>query len=68
MRKKKLITILVIVLIVLAVWGLIGGSQVQKLGNTCDLGIGDGHSFCWTWHQNVLGQFQEGVNDFLNNP
>ncbi len=68
MEKKKLITILVAVLIILLVWGLIGGSQAQKIGKTCDFGIGDGHTFCWTWHTNVVGQFQEDINDFLNNP
>ncbi|HJX50626.1 MAG TPA: hypothetical protein VJ438_04135 [Candidatus Nanoarchaeia archaeon] len=68
MEKKKLITILVAILIILLVWGLIGGSQAQEIGNTCDIGVGDGHTFCWTWHTNVVGQIQENINDFLNNP
>lgn len=56
---KKLITLLVIVLVVGLIWGFIGGSKAKDIGTTCDSGIGDGNTICWSWHQNVLGDVQD---------
>lgn len=65
-NKKWIITLMIILLIVLLVWGLIGGNQAQEIGKTCDIGIGDGHTFCWTWHTNAIGQIQEGINELFD--
>ena len=65
--NKILLGAIIIIAIILA-WGLIGGGQAQSIGKTCDIGIGDGHTLCWTWHTNTIGQIQENINDFLNNP
>lgn len=63
----KILGIIGIVLVVLLVWGLIGSSQVSKIGNTCDIGINDqGSIFCWKWHKNVVGDFQDNVNNFID--
>lgn len=56
-----------IVIFVLLVWGLIGSYQVSEVRNTCDIGInGEGNLFCWTWHQNIPGDIQEGFEDMVN--
>lgn len=60
----KSIHVIVIVVIFILVWGLIGSSQVSEIGNTCDIGINNqGSIFCWKWHQNVIGDLQERLND-----
>jgi len=67
MGKNKIILVIGIILLVLLVWGLIGSSQASKIENTCDLGINSqGSVFCWKWHQNVMGDFQEGMEDLFN--
>jgi len=59
---KGLFIAIGVILIVLFVWGLIGSSEVSKIGNTCDLGINQyGNLFCWKWHQNIIG-------DLINYP
>ena len=59
------IAFFIVLIIVLIIWGLIGGSQAQSVGVTCDMGIGDGHQFCWIWHTNAVGQVQEGIKNFF---
>jgi len=73
MAKKKnsntgFIVVLIFLLVIIAVlvWGLIGANQAEKIGVTCDFGLGD-NTLCWTWHQNVVGDIQEGINDFKKN-
>ena len=57
---------IVIVLIILLVWGLVGSSEATKIGITCDIGIGnDGSAFCWKWHQNVIGDIGNAINQAL---
>ena len=57
-----------IIMIILISWGIIGSSQVAKMGNTCDLGINDkGSAFCWKWHQNVAGEIKEKFEDLGDN-
>nr|MBA4404876.1 hypothetical protein [Nanoarchaeum sp.] len=61
MRNIKII--IGVVLLVLLVWGLIGSSEAAEIGINCDFGIGDdGSVFCWKWHQNVIGD----ISDILN--
>lgn len=59
--KNRGLIILVLIILALLVWGFIGGQQAQKIGVSCDWGLGD--TFCWKWHTNALGQVQE----FLDN-
>ena len=47
--------------LIILVWGFIGGVRAQDAGITCDMGLGK--TFCWTWHENIVGQAQE----FLEN-
>ena len=62
---KFLIVIGVIILLFIS-WGLIGSSQVSKIGNTCDIGINSqGSVFCWKWHRNVLGDAQDNLDNFF---
>ena len=61
MKISKAGWIIIAVVVVIVVWGLIGGNIAQDVGISCDMGIGD--TFCWTWHTNVVGQIQEGLND-----
>jgi hypothetical protein len=56
---------LIIILIILGIWGWIGGVVAQDVGVTCDIGIGG--TFCWKWHKNTVGQIVEGINDLFGN-
>lgn len=50
-----------IVLAIVLIQGLVGGSAAQDIGVTCDMGVGD--AFCWKWHTNAIGQ----VGEFFEN-
>ena len=67
---KKSTTIMVIVgsiILVLLVWGLIGSSQAEKIGTSCDVGVGeDGSVFCWKWHQNIIGDIGDTINQIFD--
>jgi hypothetical protein len=63
---KKVIVLIVVALIVLVVWGLIGSSEAAKIGTSCDIGIGtDGSVLCWKWHQNILGNVGDTLNQIF---
>ncbi|MFW5902923.1 MAG: hypothetical protein ACOCTT_03475 [archaeon] len=53
--------IIVLLLVIGLIWGLIGASEAQDVGVTCDMGIGD--SLCFKWHKNTAGQVGEAVED-----
>jgi len=69
MKQTNIIFIVIgILLVVLLVWGLIGSSQAAEVGITCDFGLGnDGSVFCWKWHQNILGEIGETIDQVFNN-
>ena len=58
---KNLLWALVLLILVLLIWGFIGGSQVKDIGVDCDFGISDGETLCWKWHKNAVGEIQEGL-------
>lgn len=62
----KLLTILIVLLAAVLVWGLIGGAQADDLTNECDVGFGDGHTFCWAWSKNALGELEDGLKTVGN--
>ena len=65
--KKLNIIVGVIILVVLLVWGLMGSSEVAKIGTTCDFGINsEGSVLCWKWHRNVAGDIQDKFNEILD--
>jgi len=66
--KKNLIMILIgILLLSFFIFGLIGSSISAKIGVTCDFGLGeDGSVFCWKWHKNIVGEFEETINNILD--
>lgn len=67
MKRSSIIVGVIIILVVLLVWGLIGSSEVAKIGINCDIGIGnDGSALCWKWHQNILGDIGDVINQVLN--
>jgi hypothetical protein len=56
-----------IIILILLTWGLIGSSQVSEIGNTCDFGINnEGSIFCWKWHQNIVGDIKEEIEEIFN--
>jgi len=60
--KERIATFIIIILIIIfLVWGFIGGQEAQKIGVTCDMGMGD--ALCWKWHTNVIGQAEEAIKD-----
>ncbi len=61
--KSNMGAFLIILLIIVLIWGFIGGQQAQQIGITCDIGIGD--SLCWKWHKNVIGQAQDFISNVL---
>jgi len=61
---KIVLLCFILLIIILVVWGLIGGSVARDIGTTCDMGIGD--SLCWTWHKNLVGQIAEEINEYIN--
>jgi len=63
MNKKASsgLKILLVILLIVLVWGYIGGLQAQAAGVTCDVGAGD--LFCWKWHTNTVG----ATGEFLKN-
>lgn len=63
MNKQILILVLVVVGI-FVVWGVLGGMEAQKIGVTCDMGLGD--IFCWNWHTNAIGQTGEFLKNIVN--
>jgi hypothetical protein len=62
-RGNKIIMVLVILILIFAVWGYVGGQEAKKVGVTCDIGVGA--AFCWKWHTNAIGQIQEGIDNAL---
>jgi hypothetical protein len=65
---KWIIIFIAVLIAIIVIWGLIGGNQAKSVGKTCDMGIGNGDTFCWTWHTNAVGQLQEGLNNLFGNP
>ncbi len=56
-----------IIFSILLIWGLIGSSMVAEIGNTCDIGIDEnGNMFCWKWHQNIIGDIGDKINEIFN--
>jgi hypothetical protein len=75
MERKRItiiITIIVILLLGILIWGLIGSSKSAKIGTTCDFGIGEeiggepGSALCWKWHRNELGQLGDNLADLID--
>jgi choline-glycine betaine transporter len=54
---KTIIIISAVIILAVLVWGIIGAQQAKEVGVTCDMGIGE--ALCWTWHTNIVGEFQE---------
>ena len=66
MKKNTILTIGIILLVILT-WGLIGSSEASDIGTTCDFGVGnDGSVFCWKWHQNLIGDIGDEINEAFN--
>jgi hypothetical protein len=64
--STKIILVIAVILVGILIWGLIGSSQSADIGITCDFGIGeDGSVFCWDWHKNLVGQFGDALQDFI---
>ena len=63
---KTLLIILGLLVVVFLVWGFIGGTQAKDIGITCNSGIGNGETLCWSWHKNVVGQIQDGLTTIGN--
>lgn len=66
MNKKIKLTIIIIisVIVIAAIWGVIGANTANSIGVTCDIGIGD--SVCWKWHTNTVGQVGEFFKNLAN--
>lgn len=66
-NSNNALVAIVLIIIAVLVWGLIGSSEAEKIGTTCDLGMGDdGSTFCWKWHRNEIGQLSDNLQDFFN--
>ncbi len=68
MKNSMIIMGVTVILVIFLFWGLIGSSKAAEAGIDCDVGIGDdGSVFCWKWHQNILGDIGEAIDDAWNN-
>ncbi|MDO8517308.1 MAG: hypothetical protein Q7S33_04230 [Nanoarchaeota archaeon] len=66
MKKFTILIWVGIILLVLLIWGLVGSSQAAEIGTNCDIGIdSDGSALCWTWHQNIIGDIGDSINQVL---
>ncbi len=65
-ETAKWALIILAILLLVGMWGYVGAQEAQKVGVTCDMGAGSNENFCWKWHTNKIGQFNEGVNDYFN--
>ncbi len=66
MEKKKikeLIIVITVLIIIILVWGIIGGIQSNSIEVTCDIGFEN--TLCWKWHTNAIGQIAEGLRDLF---
>lgn len=61
--QAGIIIVFVILLLIVGIWGFIGGQEASSVGVTCDIGLGD--TFCWKWHQNIIGQTGEAIRDLF---
>jgi hypothetical protein len=63
MDKKIKIGLIVLAILIgiILVWGFVGGLEADKVGISCDIGLGN--SLCWKWHKNVVGELQEFLDD-----
>ncbi len=61
--SKTFLWIIFLLIIILLVWGFIGGNKAKDVGIDCDFGIGDGETLCWKWSKNAVGNLQEGLNE-----
>lgn len=67
MKKSNIIILGIgVILAALLIWGLIGSSEAANIGTNCDIGIDkDGSAFCWKWHQNLIGQIGDDIDQIL---
>lgn len=61
---KKYYIIAGVVLVVLLIWGLVGGNIAKDVGNTCTFGIGD--FLCWFWERNAIGEIADAASKYFN--
>jgi len=71
-KSNTLFIIIIMIILALLILGLIGSSQAEKIGTTCDLGIGKnsltgetGSLLCWKWHRNIIGKIGDKLNNLL---
>ena len=57
------IVIICLIILVILIWGFIGGNETKSVGITCDMGVGD--LLCWKWHKNIIGQAEEAINNVI---
>jgi len=51
---RRIILIGIVVILILLIWGLLGGQEAAKIGYDCNFGLGD--RLCWIWEKNVIGE------------
>lgn len=51
---KRVLQLSFFVVVVLLLWGILGGIAAQDIGVTCDVGLSD--VLCWKWHTNIIGE------------
>jgi len=59
---------LIVLILGVVIYGLVGSSKAEEIGITCDFGLGkDGDVFCWNWHQNIIGDIGDALDEIANN-
>lgn len=57
---KKWIIVGVALIVILLVWGIVGGMISSDAGISCTFGS-DGN-FCWAWEKNLIGEVGDALN------
>ena len=63
-NTKLWIGVGVALLVIVLVWGVIGGQEADKVGVDCEMGT---DSLCWSWDKNILGEVDEAIEDATDN-
>ncbi|MFP4401811.1 MAG: hypothetical protein ACLFPL_01130 [Candidatus Nanoarchaeia archaeon] len=63
-NQKNIWILVLTIIVIILVWGIIGGNVAQSVGITCNAGIGD--VLCWFWETNAIGDLGDTIDEIFN--
>jgi len=66
MNKKAEVGGWIFLLIVILIWGFIGGTAVESPRYVCSTGLelGEDTELCWIWNKTQMGEFEDFLDNF----